>query len=90
MRRGHEDAGAIFIAVDRLDGTVLLYGPAPTGIEEAASGRLWVRCFGGEPVTEDEVNSYIARQLEFDGDLWLVMIEDKAGRHFLDGDLIEV
>jgi hypothetical protein len=28
-RRGAEDAGAIFIKVDRLDGTSDIYGPAP-------------------------------------------------------------
>ena len=31
VRRGDEAAGAIFICVDRLDGTVSLYGPAPAG-----------------------------------------------------------
>ena len=32
VRRGDEAAGAIFICIDRLDGTVLLYGPAPAGL----------------------------------------------------------
>ena len=35
VRRGDEAAGAIFICVDRLDGTVALYGPAPAGLTEA-------------------------------------------------------
>lgn len=90
VRRGHEDAGAIFVAVDRLDGTVHLYEPAPTGLRDNADNRYWVPCFGGKAVTEEQVNIYIARQLEFDPDLWLVAIEDKEGRHFLESDLVEV
>jgi hypothetical protein len=31
----------------------------------------------------------LARQLEFDSDLWILEVEDRAGRHFLDGDLVE-
>ena len=35
-RRGAEEAGAIFIKVNRLDGTGTLYGPAPqTAFDEA-------------------------------------------------------
>ncbi len=33
VRRRDAAAGAIFICVDRLDGTVGLYGPAPAGLE---------------------------------------------------------
>ena len=33
VRRGDEHAGAIYICVNRLDGTVKLYGPAPAGLE---------------------------------------------------------
>ena len=32
---------------------------------------------------EEEANDYLARQREFDPDLWIIEVEDKAGRHFL-------
>lgn len=83
VRRGHAEAGAIFIAVDRLDGTLNLYGPAPAGLAEIDSERLWVPCFDGQPEDEEKVNIYLARQAEFDPDLWVVAVEDKRGRHFL-------
>src|SRR3972149_9942253 len=54
VRRGDEDAGAIFISVNRLDGTVRLYGPAPTGLEGSETDRRWGRCFGGQPVSPRE------------------------------------
>ena len=44
VRHGDDDAGAIFIRVSRLDGTSLLFGPAPAGFSEAARDRQWVAC----------------------------------------------
>ena len=35
-RRGAEEAGAIFIKVNRLDGTGTLYGPAPQAVFDEA------------------------------------------------------
>jgi len=40
-------------------------------------------------VKAQEVEGYLARQRKFDSDLWIVEIEDKAGRHFLGDDVIE-
>jgi hypothetical protein len=85
VRRGDEAAGAIFICIDRLDGTVLLYGPAPAGLSESETDRRWVRCLGPQPVARAEADNYLTRQQKFDPDLWIVEIEDKAGRHFLGG-----
>jgi len=83
VRRGDEAAGAIFICVDRLDGTVSLYGPAPAGSTGSESDRRWISCFPSPAVGEAEVGRYLARQREFDPDLWIIEIEDRAGRHFL-------
>jgi len=88
-RRGDEAAGAIFICVDRLDGTVTLYGPAPAGIEGSETERRWVNCMQPEPVSGAEASAYLARQSRFDSDLWIIGIEDKHGRHFLGDGAIE-
>jgi hypothetical protein len=87
VRRGDASAGAIFISVDRLDGTVCLYGPAPAGLEVDERDRRWVRCLGA--VASAEASVYLARQLEFDSDLWILEVEDREGRHFLGDDVIE-
>jgi hypothetical protein len=89
VRRGDETAGAIFISVDRLDGTVSLFGPAPAGLASSVSERRWVRCLGAQPVGEAEAKLYLARQLEFDADLWIIEIEEKAGRHFLGEEAVQ-
>jgi hypothetical protein len=84
VRRGDTDAGAIYIKVSRLDGTALLYGPAPAGLEEAREDRRWQPCLKPEPAPEPAVDAYLERQIGFDADIWIVAVEDRAGRHFLD------
>ena len=89
VRRGDEAAGAIFICIDRLDGTVFLYGPAPAGLTGTESERRWVSCFGAKAVSLAEVQGYLTRQMDFDPDLWIIEVEDKGGRHFLDEAAVE-
>lgn len=85
-RRGAEEAGAIFVKVSRLDGTAALYAPAPqSAFEEARPGeRRFVpvlpATFGPEP----EVEARLSREVSFDPDVWIVEVEDRQGRHFLD------
>ena len=83
-RRGAEEAGAIFIKVSRLDGNADLYGPAPqSAFDEARpSERFFNVALAEKP--EADIEAYLARQIRFDPDLWIVEVEDRAGRHFLD------
>lgn len=90
VRRGDSDAGAIYIKVSRLDGTAALYGPAPAGLHEAREDRRWQPCLGHVSAPESEADSYLARQVEFDPDIWIVAVEDRQGRHFLDDWLARI
>jgi hypothetical protein len=87
-RHGVDEAGAIFIKVDRLDGTAALYGPAPQSAfsdDEQPAGRMFTAVLGGDaPVPEADVEARLTREIKFDPDLWIVEVEDRAGRHFLD------
>lgn len=86
-RRGHEDAGAIFIKVNRLDGTADLYGPAPQSVfEDQPADRMFVACLHAAS-PEADAEARLTRELKFDSDLWIVEVEDRAGRHFLDHQL---
>jgi hypothetical protein len=84
--RGAEEAGAIFIKINRLDGTADLFGPAPqTAFDEAQpSDRAFSQCLKDAPAAEPRVEERIARELGFDPDAWVLEVEDRAGRHFLD------
>lgn len=86
-RRGAEEAGAIFVKINRLDGTGTLYGPAPqSAFDEAQpADRMFVVVAGREtPATETDIESRLTREIRFDPDLWIVEVEDRAGRNFLD------
>jgi hypothetical protein len=83
-RRGSEEAGAIFIKVSRLDGSADLYGPAPqSAFDEAPAGeRMFDLALAERP--EADIEAYLTRQIRYDPDLWIVEVEDRAGRSFLD------
>ena len=85
-RHGADEAGTIFIKINRLDSTAHLYGPAPqTAFEETRpADRMFTPCLGPEAAPEANVEAYLARETRFDPDLWIVEVEDRAGRHFLD------
>ena len=89
-KRGDADAGAIYIKVAqssgaawREDRTAALYGPAPSGIDEVGRDRRWV-CLHDAATLESAVDSTLERQRKFDADIWIVDVEDRDGRHFLD------
>jgi hypothetical protein len=85
-RRGAEEAGAIFVRISRLDGTSDLFGPAPQSAFEAAEGtpRAFTPSLAALPAADPEVEAYLAREVKFDPDVWIVEIEDRGGRNFLD------
>ena len=83
-RRGADEAGTIFVLVDRLDGRFDLYGPAPQSVfgEESKSDRLFSRL--AEAVSEEATTARMQQEMKFDPDLWLIGIEDREGRAFLE------
>jgi hypothetical protein len=85
-RRGVEEAGAIFIKVNRLDGTADVYGPAPQAAfsDDVPLDRAFSPAMKTMPAPDAEAEAYLARQIRFDPDLWIIETEDRTGRHFLD------
>jgi hypothetical protein len=83
-RRGAEEAGAIFIKIDRLDGACVLYGPAPQSEVRDGIDRTFARVHKEDWIDPAAAEARLARELKFDSDLWIVEVEDRQGRHFLD------
>ena len=86
-RRGAEEAGAIFIKINRLDGTGTLYSPAPqTEFDEARpADRMFTAAVGRDkPAADADIEARLVKEIRFDPDLWIVEVEDRAGRNFLD------
>jgi hypothetical protein len=85
-RRGAEEAGAIFVRIDRLDGTSDLFGPAPQSAFDSAPGaaRAFSASLAEQPAPDASIESYLAREIKFDPDIWIVEVENRNGRNFLD------
>jgi hypothetical protein len=82
-RRGAAEAGAIFIKVDRLDGTAALYAPAMQSlIADNADERRWQRVGEAENLDPIGIEERMRKEIRFDPDLWLLEIEDREGRPF--------
>ncbi|HTV36975.1 MAG TPA: DUF1491 family protein [Xanthobacteraceae bacterium] len=85
-RRGAEEAGAVFVRVSRLDGTSDLFGPAPQSAFDAVveADRAFSASLAAQPAPDVNVEAYLAREIKFDPDIWIVEVEDRAGRNLLD------
>ena len=84
-RRGGAEAGAIFILIDRLDGTGTLYGPASqSSYEDRPSDRAFTRLHKAEVLPREEFEARLDKEIRFDPDCWIVEVEERTGRHFLE------
>src|SRR3569833_4431378 len=83
VRKGAEEAGAVIITVARLDGTCLVLNQARDG----KGNLVWARPLGdwGE---EPKARTWLDKQIKFDPDLWIVEIEDRKGRAFVDEPIV--
>jgi hypothetical protein len=84
-RRGAEEAGAVFVKVALMNGNAMLYAPAPQTVYD--DSRPIERIFmpsPPQPVEERKIEERLMKEMSFDPDVWIVEVEDKAGRHFLD------
>lgn len=84
-RRGSPEAGAIFIKVDRLDGTATLFGPAPQSETPGAGiDRVFARLHRAVAIAAPDAEERLRKEIAFDSDLWIVEIDDAAGCPFVD------
>ena len=78
--RGDATAGAVIVKVALLNGTARAYERRS---DMAAGARVWMLLAEGE---EREVDAMLTRQRSRDPDLWLIELEDRAGRTLLEED----
>ncbi len=88
-RRGAVEAGAVILKVTR---TGLSFSdPACTLLTRVSAldgGVAWSWLAGPELGFEAEIDAKLEKQTRFDPDLWIVEIEDRDGRHFLDDPIL--
>ncbi|MFV0369071.1 MAG: DUF1491 family protein [Hyphomicrobiaceae bacterium] len=84
VKHGDDDAGAIYIKIVTHDRTARVFGPAPAGLDGAEQERKWIALSSKAVTHEAEVDRLLEREAEFDPDLWIVEVEDRDGRCFLE------
>lgn len=74
---GDDTAGAVLVKLNTLDGQAVAF---QRSFDLMTGARAWIELAAG---AEPEVDAAIARQRGFDPDLWVIEVEDRAGRHLL-------
>jgi hypothetical protein len=83
VRRGDETAGAVLVKCATLNGKAQAF---QRSFDPLSGARTWMVLAEGEEAAVDEA---IARQRRFDPDLWVIEVEDRAGRHLLGEEGLE-
>ncbi|MBV9418488.1 MAG: DUF1491 family protein [Alphaproteobacteria bacterium] len=83
VRKGAEESGAIFLKIARLDGKCTVLDQARRGDGEL----VWVKPLG-DSTDEEKAKAFFDRQIRIDPDIWIVEIEDREGRAFVDEPIV--
>ena len=78
VARGDHTAGAVLVKLNTLDGKAVTF---QRSFDLMTGARRWMVLAEGE---DAEVEGVVRRQRDMDPDLWVIEIEDRAGRHLLD------
>lgn len=76
VAKGDGDAGTCLIKVNTLDGQAYMLSSST----DMDGSRVWFRSASAE---ERDLDTKINKRRDMDPDLWVIEIEDRAGRHFL-------
>ncbi len=85
MHKGEEDHGAILLKINRLDGTAEVLTQITLDEQPA-----WIPAMETRRVPEREADAYLAQQAQADPDLWTIEIEDRQGRLWFEGRVVEI
>ncbi|MGH6877797.1 MAG: DUF1491 family protein [Rhizomicrobium sp.] len=83
VHRGSEEAGALLLKLAQPDRNCTVLSQARRGEGEL----VWIKPLG-DVCDEAAAAKYFEKQLRFDPDLWIVEIEDRDGRAFVDEAIV--
>jgi hypothetical protein len=84
IHRGEAMGGTVLLKLNQLELGCRVLTQA-RGFDGALG---WLAAFQNQLVAEPEADAYIARAVKRDPDLWVLEIEDRAGRHLFEGKLL--
>jgi len=82
-RKGDPGRGTVLLKINRLDGGFHIL--VQTRRDEAL---VWSYPLGPDSMDEAAADAYIARQVKYDPDLWVVEVEDRQGRPWFEGRVV--
>lgn len=78
VSHGDDTAGAVLVKLNTLDGHATAF---QRSFDLMTGDRKWMELASGP---EADVDASITKQRSFDSDLWVIEVEDRAGRHLLE------
>jgi hypothetical protein len=69
-RKGDPDAGGVLVVLHGREGMTVL-----SQVRGAGGDVAWMRGTGAVPVDQQTVDAYVARQVKFDPDIWVLEFE---------------
>ncbi|WP_321393072.1 DUF1491 family protein [Emcibacter sp.] len=75
LHKGDADRGLVLIKQNLFGPGCILY----TQARDLDGVMVWRCPLGDDPVPEDKADTYIARQRDYDEDLWVIEVEDPKG-----------
>lgn len=78
VAKGDATAGAVIVKLNTLDGQARAFHRS---FDLMTGERTWAMLAEGD---EADVDASLTKQRSFDPDLWVIEVEDRAGRHLLD------
>lgn len=84
-KRGHASSGSLMLKINRLDGTSHVYTQARMDDE-----LIWTPVSRADPMKDDDAERTLGHYIDMDPDLWVVEIEDRAGRTWFPGRVIRL
>ncbi len=70
LRKGDADSGGILVVLHGREGLCVL-----SQVRAADGTAAWMRGTGADPVDQAATDAYVARQVRYDPDLWVVEFE---------------
>jgi hypothetical protein len=82
--RGDPNSGTMILKINLLNGTARVLTEIRCDDE-----RVWAPATNEDPMPEAAAEAYLARQAGIDPDVWLIEIEDKKGRLWFPGKVMD-
>lgn len=79
VKTGAQQAGALFIVHNHLNGWQSLYSPAPQALLDEPEGDDRKFECALDTVNQEDIDAYLEKQKRFDPDLWVIETESGSG-----------